>query len=568
MMKKYLFGYLLFIVLFLSGCTLGNSIVETTIGMTNQTTACATEPTAVPPSTQATLIPPATTAPLPENPPAECKAKLTSLILSAQDNPAIAQDLHFTIDEDNLKAELTVDYQQYADLATLSSAVLRGSAENGTMGFDQVAVNGRVNLLNSPSLVVTDADGNGKDYQLIVHRQVYQLPIINITLDDGVTVDKIDRNLTTPMTISIDCTGADGFKSLESVGGKIRGRGNSTWTWDKKPYKIKLDKAAALLGLDENRDWILLANYADKSLLRNTVAYEMGKVLDGLFWTPTQYPVDLFINGVYQGVYGFGEHMEVSNGRVDIEESTAVNTDYFLEIGGMALTGEYEDKDYFHSSGRLIRFATYKSPDVSVITEAQKAYIIDYFNRAESAIIDGEGYEEFIDVNSFIDWIIIHELTYNIDSCFRRSCFMVKERDGKIKMGPIWDFDLALGNFSRDKKEYDNLITPGEGTDDAYIQANWCTYLLQDPAFCERLYERWQEVRDDLLEVAFSTITDYSGLLNGSQQENFAVWQIWDERAGYQSKWCSAANTYEKQIQYLRDFITKRAIWMDKNLPR
>ena len=173
-----------------------------------------------------------------------------------------------------------------------------------------------------------------------------------------------------------------------------------------------------------------------------------------------------------------------------------------------------------------------------------------------------------IDVASFVDWIIIHELTYNIDSCFRRSCFMVKEKDGKIKMGPIWDFDLALGNFSRDKKEYDNLITPGEDKEDAYIELNWCTYLLKDPEFCEQLYARWKAVRDDLLTVADSTITRYSTLLDGSQQENFNVWQIWDIRAGYQPKWCSAANTYEKQIRYLRDFIVKRANWMDENLPR
>ena len=531
------------------------------------TTTAKTMETLQVPSTQATIIPPITAQPIPDNPPQDCKAKLTSLVLTKEDNPTLAKDLVFTIDEEASTASLAVDYQNYADRATLSSALLSATTDGGTVGFDRIMPDGKVNLLDEPKLIVTDADGNGKFYQVRVSRKINQLPIVNITLSGDKTVEQIDRNLTTAMTISIDCTGTDRYQSLDTVNGKIRGRGNSTWKWEKKPYKIKLNEGASLLGLDENRDWILLANYADKSLIRNTLAYEMGRVLDNLFWTPTQYPVDLFINGVYQGVYSLGEHMEVSEGRVDIEVSDEVDTDYFLEIGGMALTGEYEDKDYFHTDSLLIRFATYKSPEPSQITEAQKAYISDYFEKAEAAIRAGEGYEEYIDVDSFIDWILLHELTYNIDSCFRRSCYMVKEKGGKIKMGPIWDFDLAFGNFSRDNKNYDDLITPGSPAEDAYIEENWCTYLLKDPEFCRRLYERWQEVKDDLLETADLTITYYSTLLDGSQQENFAVWQIWDERAGYQSKWCSAANTYEKQIWYLRDFLNKRAKWMDQNLP-
>ena len=89
---------------------------------------------------------------------------------------------------------------------------------------------------------------------------------------------------------------------------------------------------------------------------------------------------------------------------------------------------------------------------------------------------------------------------------------------------------------------------------------------MKDPAFRKRLKARWEEVRDELLTTANQTIDKYSALLDGSQQENFAVWKIWGKRAGYQSKWCSAANTYEKQIKYLKDFLTKRAAWIDKHI--
>lgn len=559
----------------LSGCQTKNNAPTTTVGITDTTSATnapssvtttgdmVTEPVTTPSVTDDAPItePPITTP--------EGTGLLVSLTLAAADNPTLAQDVSFTVNEDARTATLTLDYQTYADLATLSSAQLTASAEGGSVSFTGAA-DGRVDLVKGAFCLVTDHNGWVKSYKLVIDRQVYQLPIVNITLADGVSVDKIDRELTTKMTFSLDCSTVAGWESVGNVSGTIRGRGNSTWLWDKKPYKIKLDEKESLLGLDDNRDWILLANFADKSLIRNTLAYEMGRVLDDLVWSPHSYPVDLFVNGEYRGVYALGEHMEVANGRVDIEEGSAdPDTDYLLEIGGMAPTGDVNGVHYFHTDGRLVRFATFKSPDFETITDAQKTFITDYFQKAEDAIKKGEDYEEYIDVDSFVDWIILHELSYNLDSCFRRSCFLVKEKGGKIRMGPVWDFDLAFGNFSRDNKNYDNWVTIGSNEEDAYVQYNWCTYLLQDEEFCDRLAKRWDEVRDRLLTVAEETIDTYGALLNGgSQQENFAVWKIWGTRAGYQSKWCMAANTYEKQLQYLKDFLQKRAAWMDKAIPK
>ncbi len=518
---------------------------------------------------------PAVTTPTPpvtEPPPKEGIGRLSSLTMSAEDNPTLAETLHFVINEEAKTATLTLTYQSYADLATLSDAHLVGEAIDGTISFLSTEEADGVDLTAGAICRITDAEEGVRDYRLIVDRTVYQLPIVNITLADGKTADQIDRNETTPMTFSLDCTGAKDFESVGNVSGKIRGRGNSTWKWDKKPYKIKLDQKESLLGMDDNKDWILLANYADKSLIRNTLAYEMGRVLTNLVWSPHSYPVDLFVNGKYCGVYALGEHMEVANGRVELEEGSAdPDTDYLLEIGGMQMTGDINGVHYFHTDGRLVRFATFKSPDAETITQAQKDFITGYFQKAEDAILAGEGYEDYIDVDSFIDWILLHELTNNIDSCFRRSCFLVKEKGGKIRMGPIWDFDLAFGNFSRDNKNYDNWITVGSSEEDAYVKYNWCTYLMRDPEFCKQLEARWREIRTPLLDRAEKTIAYYSALLDGSQQENFEVWKIWGVRAGYQSKQCYQANTYEKQIQYLRDFLKKRAAWMDSamiTLPR
>ena len=563
----------------LAGCGSADSTSATTVGSSGSTTSQsvpstttqttpATDPVTTPDVTDKKPITEPVTPPAPEG-----TGVLVSLSMPVADNLTLVQDLSFTVDEDTRTATLALSYDTYADLATLSDARLVSLAEGGEVSFAPLTDAGGVDLTADAVCKVTDENGGVKIYRLTVDRTVYRLPIVNITLENGKAVNTIDRNLTTTMTFSLDCSGVEGYESIGNVSGTIRGRGNSTWKWDKKPYKIKLDKKESLLGLDDNRDWILLANYADKSLIRNTLAYEMGRVLDQLVWSPHSYPVDLFVNGEYQGVYALGEHMEVAGGRVDIEEgSLEVDTDYLLEIGGMAPTGDVNGVHYFHTDGRLVRFATFKSPDFEEITDEQKKFLTDYFQKAENAIKKGEGYEAFIDVDSFVDWIILHELAYNLDSCFRRSCFLVKEKGGKIRMGPIWDFDLAFGNFSRDNKNYDDWITigkPTEGDETPYVQYNWCTYLMRDEEFCDRLAQRWEEVRDRLLSVANDTIDTYGALLNGgSQQENYEVWKVWDVRTGYQSRWCKEANTYEKQLQYLRDFLEKRAKWMDTAIPK
>lgn len=547
------------------------SIASTTTADTsiNQTTPAASPTASATPSiTPASTAPTTTTIPATEPPPPpECMASLSGLTLTDENNSALASDLAFVIDETTLTATLDITYQNYADLATLSAARLTAEVEDGTVRFSAQNDDGSVDLLAGATCEVADADGITKTYTLTVDRTVYQLPIVNITLTDGVGVDDIDRNETTEMTFSLDCSGAVGFDSLEPVTGKIRGRGNSTWKWEKKPYKIKFDEKVSLLGLTENKDWILLANYADKSLIRNTVAYEMGRILDGITWSPTQYPVDLFVNGEYRGVYSLGEHMEVAKGRVEIDESdTEVDTGYLIEIGGITQEDIDAGVDYIHTDGRYVRHASFVSPDEEVITDEQKAFIKDYFQKTEDAIVAGEGYEEYIDVDSFIDWILLQELTYNIDACFRRSCYLTKDKGGKLQMGPIWDYDLAFGNFSKDDPDYDGLITVGSEDEDSYVWVNWCTFLMQDPEFCARLWARWQEIKEPLLEMANATIDRYSALLEGAQQENFEVWQIWDERAGYQSRWCSAADSYPEQIAYLRDFLETRADTLDELL--
>lgn len=402
--------------------------------------------------------------------------------------------LEYTIDEENACAYVSVTYStDYVSDSELAASTLTACADGGTCYFGSAEGTAAADLTQTQELSVVGENGASKTYSVITQRTEGLLPIVNIILEGGKGVSDIMRNETIGMTISIDCSKAAEYSSgLKTTGGTIRGRGNSTWKWEKKPYKIKLDEKAEVLGLAANKDWILLANYADKSLMRDTVAYDMGRVLD-FDWTPTQYPVDLFINGEYQGVYSIGEHMEVAKNRVNITEQSEEPPEcgYLLEVGGADSDVMTNGVDYFHTNSEMLNFVTFVYPSPEDMTDEQRSEIIDLFNKADEAIVSGGDIGEYIDIDSFVDWVILQELTNNTDSAFRRSCFFTKDVGGKIKMGPVWDFDLAFGNYIVDNSNYNSWTIIGSDSEDAFVEPSWGNYLMQNKEFRARLRERW-----------------------------------------------------------------------------
>lgn len=494
-------------------------------------------------------------------------ASVVSAEISAS-NRTINAARAFAVDNVNGKLTINIGYDNYVDIKTLQNCFVDVNVSGGQYSFNgAVNTNGSIDLTKDNTLTVTDTSGRSRDYSVEVNRTVYDLPIVNIYLANGVGVDYIDRDVYSDMTMYIDSSGADGFESTGFLDGGIHGRGHSTWKWPKKPYRIKLNEKAELLGLPKNKDWILLANYSDKSLIRNIVAYDMGRELKSFVWTPTQYSVDLFVNGEYRGVYALGEQREIANKKINLYESPVeVDRGYLLEVGGADGDELVRGIDYFSTNTNSADNCTFIDPKPEDMTEEQRRFIMDYVNAADNAIVTGENYEDYIDVDSFVDWIIMQELTCNLDSCFRRSCYFSKDRGGKLKMGPIWDFDLAFGNFSMDNPSYNTWNTVGTDIKDAYIDINWCNYLMNDPDFRSRLKSRWFEVKDRLLSAAYGSIERNSALARRSQAENYKVWQTMGYKSGYQSWATGNLNTYDMQIDYLKSFLEKRAAWIDANI--
>ncbi|MBO5075440.1 MAG: CotH kinase family protein [Bacteroidales bacterium] len=339
----------------------------------------------------------------------------------------------------------------------------------------------------------------------------------------------------------------------------IRGRGNSTWSFPKKPWKVKLKEKASLLGMPADKEWALLANYADRTLVRNIVAMKLSEIC-GFSWTPRMHSVEVYLNGKYQGVYTLCEHKKVSSDRVDID---VVGEDV---TGGDAITGGYyleieEQQDettcWWTSMGVPMMFSDPEEPN-----SEQLAYVKGLFESFEQALwakdySQTSGYPKYIDVDSFVDYYIVQELTKNIDGNLRKSSFITKERGKKMEMYHLWDFDLTLGNCGY---FWGNV---GNGPDNFWIKLDkWYPHLFADPAFVDKVQKRWNELKPEFDKIP-EFIDEQTFYLAKAQERNFKVWSIWES---VDWVYFPSLGSYEKEVDYLKEFYTKRLEWLDTEL--
>lgn len=488
-------------------------------------------------------------------------SKLSSIILDKETNKNITESISWK--QDGYVFTAIVDC--VVDIKTLQNAILDLKATNGgTIKFDEsvTTAEGRINLLANSGCYLTVTDSNGKNVRYLIETNYIQskIPVVVINTDGGAAIESNEEYI--GATCYMNCDAATGFTGISEEAIEIRGRGHSTWKWDKKPYKIKFESKTSLFGLEAAKDWVLLANYTDKSLIRNFVAMEGARVLDNLTFVGVQYPVDLFVNGEYLGVYTMGEQIEAKNGRVELTDNgLEPDTGFLLEIGGTSSEDVWNETCFYTT---LCKYVKVKAPDEESLTKEQVAYIKDYVKKADEAVMSGVGYEDYIDIDSLIDWVIVHELYYNIDSCFRRSCYFTKEPGGKLTMGPIWDFDNAFGNFWKDDKTYSTWATADSTT--GYIWDNWMSYLINYPEFRMKFKARWDEVKYELLEKLLESIDTGAANIERSAEYNFRKWDILNKRVGCQDSSIVKYNTFEKQINYFRDFVNKRWKWLDENI--
>lgn len=341
---------------------------------------------------------------------------------------------------------------------------------------------------------------------------------------------------------------------------QIRGRGNTTWTLPKKPYRIKFPRKTRLLGSREAKakDWVLLANAGDKLLLRNALATCVGKFMQMPFNPCFQF-VDLYLNGNYDGNYQLTDQMEVHKGRIEIARQDTIVTDpttdisggYFLEPeGNTASDGLY----FMSKQGCHIRV---HDPKPDVINTKQLNYIKAYINKFETALYGDDfthekrGYRQYTDTTSLIDWYLVQEISANPDGFW--CSYIYKDRASEIlHFGPIWDFDICWNNCSRMGDVTQRLaIQFGYGSN--YTIKGWYTRMWADPWFKHAVYNRFEQLRNQGLDERMLCFVDsMAEVIRPSRIENYKRWSI--SNKVYDEVYLF--NTYDEYVENIKSFIT------------
>ena len=395
------------------------------------------------------------------------------------------------------------------------------------------------------------------------------MPVVLITTENGAAITSKTEYIKGNAQI-IDSRAK--YSETKVVGGpmQIRGRGNTTWGEPKKPYRIKFDEKVKVLGMDKNRDWVLVSNYCDKSLVRNLIAMEISKQL-GFSWTIQLIPVEVYLNNEYIGMYCICPQKEVANHRIDIAEDGM-----FFE-----LDKSHDDEYHFRSSVCKIP-VNIKYPEAP--TDSLKKAARDLYKAFETALYgnnfksETEGYAKYIDVDSFIKYYIIEELSYNIDGKCCKSTFLTKEPGKKLEMYFVWDFDRAFGNcnyFNQYYPQLDNGPTGFhtrdylsdyivDGVNYGNYGKGWYFRLFQDPAFVRRVQRMWNE-NYPFLRTIPSIIDKYVAEMGEEKiARNFERWQILGKYVSPQTK--PYPETHAEEIDKLKYYYNTRLVWLNEEL--
>ena len=354
--------------------------------------------------------------------------------------------------------------------------------------------------------------------------------------------------------------------TLENVSLTIKGRGNSSWfNAPKKSYTIKFEKKQEFLGFASNKSFALIANYFDKTLLRNITAYSLAKkVFTKMSWAPSAKTVHLFIDGVYQGLYSAVETVKIAKNRVNIPDISdfvsSQETTSFEDYGFILEVNERKDENCSFDSDKGVPFSL-KEPDGEDLNKDICNKIEEKTKSVEAKVYEGNFSE--LDLYSFADWWIVEELAKNTDSQFYSSCYMYfAPADKKFHMGPVWDFDLGFGNNMVD------VNTEGFQADAASNGANWILELRKSDEFMKIVKERWNECKP-LIELYFSG--EYEKNLSNIKEDvdvNFIRWPILGKSVWKAPNDCESRTTYDSEVEYFKTWKDNRIQWLSSQFEK
>lgn len=382
---------------------------------------------------------------------------------------------------------------------------------------------------------------------------------LTIRTENNVPVDSKENYVS--CTLSMD--GKNMFADYEGVG-RIRGRGNSTWAWyPKKPYRIKLNESSPMLGLDKNKDWLLLANYRDPTFLMNSFAFELGDYLGMPFTNHSRF-CRVELNGQDLGLYLLTEQIETGGNRVDISETKGVILSLDLDDGPGLSPGA---TDNFFSKKWGVPVCI-KFPKDEALTPEVKQSIEDDFASLEQ-LMDEHIYANVskrIDLKSLMNFLIVQEMTRNVELEAPRSMYMYMDSLRVWHFGPLWDFDAGFdfdwGQMYTGHNyfgTYEGLIM---GTDPAQPGSGWNVSMFfrrifRSKEFVAEYKAYWNRIKDMMLPQVFEKLENYKLQIEESMRDNYTLWSGIDSNFDKQ---------FDTEYERLKTWLVNRLQVLDKGI--
>lgn len=377
------------------------------------------------------------------------------------------------------------------------------------------------------------------------------LPIVEVDVEDYASVDSKETWVNCKVRI-----GKDYYDTIVS-NGKIRGRGNATWRdYPKKPYRIKLSAKEAPFGFPANKDWVLLAEFNDKSFLRLPYMCEVSKAA-GAQYTVNYQHVNLYLNGEYQGLYVLTDQVKVGKNRVNIEDDGFLIEEdryyykeplWFTTVAGFNFSFKYPDAD----DGEIV------SGDDNF------TFITGFFADLETALVNiaesPDAVSSKVDYTSFAKWYLIQELIGNWEP---NRFYVLDSRSSKLKMYPAWDPEWSMGLAKNGNPNHSaGWYFPPELPDNEAViwrERQYFTWLFKDPAFIHMLKDEWNLMKPNLDSVT-DVINSVKTEISLAQKDNFDKWQTMGECYGAA---LVAFGSWEEEVDYVESFFANRIVWMD-----
>ncbi len=455
-------------------------------------------------------------------------------------------------------------------------------------------------------------EAGSKNYTLSV-MQSANIPAMFITTESG-SVKHIHSSKRNAETGSLVMLNADGSFEYNGLLSQVKGRGNSTFAHPKKPYQIKLEDSKNLCGMGKAKTWVLLANYDDNSLLRNTIAFAIAQAV-GLEYTSKSQAVDLYINNDYMGSYLLCEKVEIHENRVaitDLEKATEkVNENPLEEYPAFTaskknqgsskgtnipnnpedITGGYllELEKPHRYTPEISGFKTIKGLPVVIkepeySSREQVAYVKDMIQSFENAIFSKDGidkdsgkhFTELVDLDSLVKKYILEEIGKNFDAN-RSSFYLYKPVDAqsiKFFAGPVWDYDIAFGNFAKEKLVAPTLPDGFYANNDKGTGFYWFPALYKQPEFYEQAVAIYHQAFVPAVNVLLGlkkdpdgdilSIDEYANEVEASAAMNFTRWKVFNS----ENRPVQTGKDYPENISYLKSFLEKRMAFLSANWPK